>query len=120
MESARVMMTVTVKPGLRHNWRAANLGFCPKASIDTPPGETAGISPRRLCLPYVDVPEEVPLQQRTGPSAEVTRAETCRELPLFANLVEDQVRQVRGGTAGTRPAAGAPGERDPRKLAEFF
>src|ERR1700694_2767943 len=72
MDSDKVMMTVTVKPGLRHNWRAANLRFCPKASIDDPPGETAGIW--RFCLPYVDVPEEVPLQQRTWPSAAVTRA----------------------------------------------
>src|SRR5258708_21436584 len=39
MESASVRITVTVKPGLRRNWRAANLRFLPKASIDDPLGE---------------------------------------------------------------------------------
>src|SRR5216683_4814357 len=42
MESASVRITVTVKPGLRNNWRVANLRFCPNASIDDPPGGQQG------------------------------------------------------------------------------
>src|ERR1700733_11098992 len=64
MESASVKITVTVKPGLRHNWRAANLRFCSNASIYNPPGETAQISTWKYYLPYVDVPAEVQLQTR--------------------------------------------------------
>src|SRR5258707_4249788 len=62
MASARVRITVTVKPGLRRNWRAANLRFCLKASIDDPLGETAGISTGdtvSYTFSYVDGPEKV-------------------------------------------------------------
>ncbi len=37
MESASVRITVTVKPGLRHNCRTANLRFCPTVAIEVSP-----------------------------------------------------------------------------------
>src|SRR5260370_6345367 len=44
MEGASVRITAAVNRGLRRKWRAANLRFCAKASIDEPPGESAGFS----------------------------------------------------------------------------
>jgi hypothetical protein len=34
IESASVRMTVTVKPGLRRNWRMPNLRLCPSVPIE--------------------------------------------------------------------------------------
>ncbi|MGA7312535.1 MAG: hypothetical protein WBX22_01070 [Silvibacterium sp.] len=64
IESASVRITVALKPGLRHDWRAANLRFCPKASIDDAPGELAEIARRDINPPYVEVPEKIPSQTR--------------------------------------------------------
>jgi hypothetical protein len=44
MENANVRITVTVKPGLRRNCRAANASFCPSRAIADHPRET------RICV----------------------------------------------------------------------
>src|SRR5579862_7880909 len=58
-ESATVMMTIAVKPGLRLSCLAANLRYCPQFSIEHPP--CGSIYNPILLEKYVDSPPNVPL-----------------------------------------------------------
>src|SRR4029077_5885374 len=110
MESAKVRITVTVKPGLRNSCRTENLRFCPSIPIEAPPSHAKSATDRSAGRDYARNKSslygsiqaaEVQLSVRAtydGTNVAEPRLRAYRPCPLPNILVREWTGAILNGT----------------------